>query len=78
MAVRIRKEHVICATINCNDVIIREYSIVKVKMNDGFEVTGALKNIKDDNFDIDCSKQYSSEIFKVWNKNVESIEVIQE
>lgn len=75
---RLRKEQVLCVTIDNKDVLIREFSIVKVKMSDGLEITGALKNIRDDTVEFDTSKEYSASIVKVFFNQIENIEVIKE
>lgn len=75
---RLRAERVLCVTIDHKDVLIREFSIVKVKMSDGLEIIGALRNIKVDTLEIDNSKEYSSSTVKVFFSQIEGIEVIQE
>lgn len=75
--ISLRRESVLCVSNDgASDIIIREFSIIKVKIKGDNEVTGMLRNIKDDSFDIDCSKQYSSNTYKVFRAEVESIDVI--
>ena len=75
---RLRKEVVLCMTIGNKDVLIREFSIVKAKMTDGLEITGAVRNIKDNCLEFDNSKEYSASTVKAFFNQIEYIEVLQE